>query len=149
MSLLPTIALSAAPAQATTPVAPSHPAGQGSSTPGGHYVAYKAQPKFDLESSIKLVSSVNPWRPGTPGHVFYSKVLAQNPGSVAKAVALGETAGFKAREVQNHLRWLFTWGGSYVEIGGKLYAAPAQSSEVVAKPVKAPVSKAKAPVKAK
>jgi hypothetical protein len=124
-----------------TPVAPVVGA-QGSSTPGGHYVAYKAQGRFDLSASLKLVSSTNPWRPNTPGFRFYQAVLAKAPATVGAAVTLGVASGFKAREVQNHLRWLYTWGGSYVEIGGKLFAAPVA-------PVQAPVAKAPAKSKAK
>jgi hypothetical protein len=107
----------------TTPVAPRVGA-QGTSTPGGHYVAYRNQAPFALEASLKLISGTNPWRPNTPGTRFYTAVLAKNPATVAAAIALGKDAGFKAREVQNHLRWLYTWGGSYVEVGGKVYSPP-------------------------
>jgi hypothetical protein len=107
----------------TTPVAPTMGA-QGKSTPGGHYSAYRAQPRFAVEATMRLISGTNPWRPNTPGHRFYTAVLAKNPATVAAAIALGKDAGFKAREVQDHLRWVYTWGGSYVEIGGKVFSPP-------------------------
>jgi hypothetical protein len=123
-----------------TPVAPVVGA-QGSSTPGGHYVAYKAQGRFDLSASLKLVSSTNPWRPNTPGFRFYQAVLAKAPATVGAAVTLGVASGFKAREVQNHLRWLYTWGGSYIRIAGQVFVPPVAAPK--AAPVKAPKAKAK------
>lgn len=117
--------------QTTTPVAPAM-GEQGTSTPGGHYVAYRNQPKFDLGASLKLISQVNPWRPGTPGHRFYTMVLTKNPATVGAAVKLAE-GSFKASEVQAHLRWLYTWGGAYIEIGGKLFAAPPAQPKAPAK----------------
>jgi hypothetical protein len=124
--------------QASTPVAPVV-GSQGSSTPGGHYVAYRAQGAFALDASLKLISGSNPWRPNTPGFRFYTAVLAKSPATVGAAVTLGKDAGFKPREVQNHLRWLYTWGGSYVEIGGKVFSPPVGT---------APAPVAKAPAKA-
>lgn len=98
---------------------------QGSRKTGGHYNAYRATPVFAPTATLRLVSAVNPWRPMSPGHAFYTAVLANNPATVSDAIALGAKAGLKAREVQNHLRWLYTWGGAYLEVDGKLFAAPA------------------------
>ena len=123
--------------QVTTPVAPAM-GPQGSSTPGGHYVAYRNQSKFDLGASLKLVSTVNPWRPNTPGHAFYVGVLSQGPATVGAAIELAKSSkprSFKASEVQAHLRWLYTWGGAYLEVNGKLFAAPPATATA---PVQAP-----------
>lgn len=128
----------------TVAVAPSHPGGQGSRKVGGHIAAFRAQPKFALDASLKLVSGVNPWRPNTPGHDFYVAVLSHNPKSVGAAIDLGKKAGLNAGEVQGHLRWLYTWGGAHIEIGGKLYAPPASAPSVPAV-----VQSAKAPAKSK
>jgi hypothetical protein len=132
-----------------TPVAPSHPEGQGTSTKGGHYVAFKAQGNFAPEATFERISATNPWRPNTPGFRFYAAVLAGTPSTVADVLALGKEAGFKASDVQGHLRWLFTWGGSYIRVAGKVYAAPAGSAPEVQAPVAAPALPAPAaPVKA-
>jgi hypothetical protein len=92
---------------------------------------------FSLEASLELISGSNPWRPGTPGSNFWSQVLSKNPATVAAAVAMGKDAGFKAREVQNHLRWLYTWGGSYVRIGGAVFVPPVQPEKPKAEKPKA------------
>jgi hypothetical protein len=109
----------------STPVAPVV-GQQGTSTPGGHYVAYKSQPVFSPEATLELISGTNPWRPNTPGFDFYTMVLAQKPATVQKAIELGANSKrkFTGPEVQNHLRWLYTWGGSYVRIGGKVFSPP-------------------------
>ena len=96
----------------------------GKATAGGHVTAWRLQPAFAPTSTIKLVSTVNPWRANTPGHKFYVAVLAKNPATVQAALTLGATAGFNAAECQKHLRWLFTWGGAYLQVNGKLYSAP-------------------------
>jgi hypothetical protein len=105
------------------PVAPAHPAGQGTSVKGGHYLAYKAQVNFPVEATLELLNSSNPWRSG-PGFDFYVKVLAQAPATVQAAIDLGKEHGFKAQQVQNHLKWLYTWVG-YLKVGGAQYAPPA------------------------
>lgn len=108
---------------------------------GGHYLAYKAQAAFAGSDTLAIVAGTNnPWRPGTPGHAFYSAVLSQAPATVADAIALGAKAGFKASAVQGHLRWLFTWGGAYLAVNGLLYggtvapAAPAPAAPAPAAP---------------
>jgi hypothetical protein len=123
------------------PVAPAMGV-QGSKSHGGHYLAYRQCPKFDLAASLKLISQVNPWQPQSPGFRFWTEVLAKNPATVGAAIKAAEGM-FKAAEVQNHLRWLYTWGGAYLEVGGKLFAAPPVAP-------KAPkVAKGKTPAKVK
>jgi hypothetical protein len=108
-----------------TPVAPVQGV-QGSSTPGGHYIAFRACAPFQAASTFALVSSVNPWRPATPGHKLWVQVLSQNPGTIGNVLAMAqERLGFKPRETQGHLRWLHTWGGSYMVVDGQRYAAVA------------------------
>jgi hypothetical protein len=97
----------------------------------GHYQAYKAQPAFALDATIKLVSPTNPWRgppKRCPGWHFYKKLLSKAPATVGATIELGAKAGIKAAEVQKHLRWLYTWewGGPYIEIDGQIYAASAR-----------------------
>jgi hypothetical protein len=126
--------------QASTPVAPVVGT-QGTSTPGGHYVAYKAQPIFAPTATLELISGTNPWRHNTPGFDFYTMVLAQKPATVQKAIELGAASKrkFTGPEVQNHLRWLYTWGGSYIRIGGKVFSPPPGA---VRAPKPAPAKKA-------
>jgi hypothetical protein len=125
------------PTTANVPVAP-RVGEQGTSTPGGHYLAYKATSRFPLDAKLELRTNSNPWRPHSPGASFWASVLSKAPATVGAAITLGASAGFKAREVQNHLRWIYTW--SYLAVNGQVYAAPPKA------PVKAP--KAKVPAKA-
>jgi hypothetical protein len=133
--------------QQNVPTASAHPLGQGSSTPGGHYVAYRAQPtKYPLDATLKVLSDINRWRPGTPGDRFYAAVISKRPATIGAAVELGKAAGFKVQEVQNHLRWQFTWGDQ-LEIAGVGYSVEAKAAPAAAPakvPAKAKASKAKA-----
>jgi hypothetical protein len=126
-----------------TPVAPVV-GSVGSSSKGGHILAYRAQAKFLLTDTLRIVpGSNNPWRPNTPGYLFYSQVLANAPATVGAAIEMGAKSkpAFRAVDVQGHLRWLYTWGGAYLEVNGKLHSAPATTAR------KAP-AKAKSPAKA-
>lgn len=108
--------------ETTIAIAPRHPLGSGKSTPGGHYKAYRAQPLFAPTDTLELVTTAVRWRDGTPGHAFYMSVLSKRPATVADALALGKDAGLKGREVQNHLRWFYTWAGD-LKVNGQVYAA--------------------------
>jgi hypothetical protein len=123
-----------------TPVAPVVGQQGKKSQHGGHYLAYKNQPAFAPTATLSIVAGTNnPWRPNTPGFDFYSTVLAKSPKTVAEAIAMGAKAGLKAGQVQAHLRWLFTWGGAYLSVDGKLYSASQAPVSTVAKGKKAKV----------
>jgi len=126
------------PTTTTIAIAPAHPMGQGSQTKGGHHNAWRAQPKFQPSDKLSLVSTVNPWRPNSLGWSFYNAVLAPCPATVSDALAVGKAKGYPARVVQGHLRWLYTWGGSYLAVNGSTYAAPAAPVVATVAPV-APV----------
>jgi hypothetical protein len=126
-----------------TNIAPSHPAGVGKSSKGGHHIAFMAQPAFAAEAKLNVIGT-NMWRPGTPGHRFYEEVLMQNPVTVQecidKAGALAEP--FTAKQIQGHLRWMFTAAGAFLEVDGQRFASPPA-------PVQKPTAKAEKPVKPK
>lgn len=104
-------------------VAPAHPEGE-------HTEAYRKCPPFPLSAKIRMTSRTNPWRKASPGRKFHDEVLmGRNPKTVGEAIRYGEECGFKPRETMNHLRWLFTWGGGYIKIGGKQYADLVDSEE--------------------
>jgi hypothetical protein len=131
----------------STPVAPRM-GDQGSSTPGGHVQAWRAQKNFDPAASFELISATNPWR-AKRSAIFFDKVLAATPAptTIGQVLANAEKLGFKAGECQRHLRWLYTWGGSYIRIGGQVFTPPpAGAAPAVATPK---ASRAKAPAKAK
>jgi len=79
----------------------------------------------------------NSWRPGTPGHRFYEQVLSQAPATVGDAIAMAAalTEPFTAKQVQGHLRWIFTSAGGFLEVDGERFVS---APVAVAKPVKKP-----------
>ena len=123
VATMSTLNIAVAPRQGTT--------GKSVKT-GGHHLAFVGCASFDPKATLKLVSPNNPWRPGTLGDQFYNAVLSKAPATVAAAIELGAKAktpsypgGIPAKGqngVMAHLRWLYTWGGAYLEVGGKLYA---------------------------
>ena len=123
-----------------TTIAPSHPAGVGSSIPGGHVEAFRAEPSFEGTAKLNVIGS-NMRRPGTSGHRFYAEVLAKNPATVQAAIDLAKTLAepINAKQVQAHLRWLYTANGAFLEVDGVRF---------VSAPVKATKTSAKKPVKA-
>ncbi len=107
-------------------IAPAHPAGQGKSQPGGHIQAWRAQPAFAPEATLTVIGG-NLWRPGTPAHRFYEQVLGLGTVQtvqecIDKAGSLAEP--FTAKQVQGHLRWMYTANGAFLEVDGQRYSAP-------------------------
>ena len=132
-----------------TPIA--HPAGVGTAKAGGHIQAFRAQSAFPVEATL-TVTGGDLWRPGTPGHRFYAEVLAQNPATVQEAIdkAAALVEPFNAKQVQAHLRWMFTSAGGFLEVDGVRYSAPASAPAKAAKeaPAKKPAKAAKKSKKA-
>ena len=96
-----------------------------------HRKAFRVQEDFPLDATTKMVSGTNPWRPRGLGWVFYETVLRHYPiSTVGEILKIGMANGIDRFLAMQHLRWLFTWGGSYIEIGGRLYAPPPEGTEV-------------------
>jgi hypothetical protein len=132
-----------------TPIAPSHRAGVGTAKAGGHIQVFRAQSAFPVEATL-TVTGGNMWRPGTPGRRFYAEVLSQNPATVQEAIdkAAALTEPFNAKQVQAHLRWMFTSAGGFLEVDGQRYSSPAAPVKKPAKsketsPAKKPAKKSK------
>ena len=117
---------------------------QGSAKRGAHHWAYMGCPKFDLNATLELVPGLTPpWHPRTLGANFRDLVLipclANGPVTVGEVIAYGAAqtgaARHTAREIQNHLRWLYTWGGgAYLMVNGQRWG------QTVAEPTPAPVN---------
>jgi len=84
-----------------------------------HWLAAQALPPFPPTATLRIMSPDNPWRPDSDGHRLYSKLLAADltNATVQTAIDIGTLLGL-SYSVQDHLRWLFTWG-PYIEIDGK------------------------------
>ena len=113
-----------------------------------HTAAFKAQSDFALDSKIKVGESV--WTPETAGARLYEQVLSKKPTTVQKAIDLAAALDppLTVKQVQGHLRWLYT--GGQLEVDGKSYIVPAKptKAKVEAKP-EAKVGKFAARIKAK
>ena len=110
-----------------------------------HSKAFAAQEPFALESKLKVGADV--WTSGTHGSRLYAEVLSKNPSTVGNAIkkAASLSPPFTEKQVQGHIRWLFTAGE--LEVDGKSYTV--QSKPKAAKvPAKVKV-KVEAKVEAK
>jgi hypothetical protein len=110
-----------------------------------HTAAFKAQSDFAPESKIKVGNDI--WTPETAGARFYAEVLSKNPGTVQKVIdkAAALDPPFTVKQVQGHLRWLYTAG--QLEVDGKSYIVPAKPTKEP-KPAKEGKGKFKPKVKA-
>jgi hypothetical protein len=88
--------------------------------PLSHFRAWRLQKNFPLDASIEMLTNTPRWRPGGEGHDFWMRAMSKGPKTVAEAIALGKAIGLSAGIVQQHLRWLYTWGDQ-VRIGGHRY----------------------------
>jgi hypothetical protein len=95
-----------------------------------HHTDWVAQPDFAFDATIRYINPNNAWGllgrgPNGRGYQFHVKVLTRRPSTVQQAIDFGEEVGLKPREVQEHLRWLYTWTGSahgpFIEIDGKIF----------------------------
>jgi hypothetical protein len=115
-----------------------------------HADAFKAQGEFAVESKIKVGSSVWP-TPETAGARLYELVLSKKPATIQKVIDLAADLKepFTAKQVQGHLRWLYTAGE--LEVDGKSYTprtAPKKAPKPTAPKPKAVKAEAKAPATA-
>jgi hypothetical protein len=100
-----------------------------------HTSAFKAQSDFAPESKIKVGSDI--WTPETAGARLYAEVLSKKPSTVQKAIDLAAALdpAFTVKQVQGHLRWLYTAG--QLTVDDKTYIVPAKEPKVA----KAPTAK--------
>lgn len=98
-----------------------------------HTKAWRKCEPFDLDATARLISSHNPWRPGARAWNLFEQVLRPKPVSTVKQiVADAEAIGYRRKDVERHLRWLYTWG-DFLEISGQRYF-PVQEEPLLAKP---------------
>ena len=109
-----------------------------------HTAAFKAQKDFAPEAKLKVGSDI--WTADTAGSRFYAQVLSKKPATVQKAIDLAAALdpAFTVKQVQGHLRWIYTAGELAVD--DKTYTVPVK--EPKAKPAKEVKGKFKAKVKA-
>jgi hypothetical protein len=87
----------------------------------GHWKRCLREMQLTSNTSLRVISAYNPWRAGSPGDRFWREVLTKRPATFGEAMALGKACSkpFTAKQAKEHLLWLYTWGGFYIEIDGK------------------------------
>jgi hypothetical protein len=100
-----------------------------------HTSAFKLQKDFAPEAKLKVGNDI--WTPETAGARLYAEVLSKNPGTVGKAIEKAATLdpAFTAKQVQGHLRWIYTAG--QLEVDGVSFTLPVKAP----KAAKAPTAK--------
>jgi hypothetical protein len=95
----------------------------GSKNKSPRILLWEAQPDFPLEATFRLLSTESPWPPNKPGREFYNHVLAHGPKTVRDIIERGKVIGFTEKQIQEHLRWGYTWvrKGPQFEIDGKIH----------------------------
>ena len=92
----------------------------------GHWLAVKSLDDFLPSATMRILNDINPWRLNTPGYHFYENVLRRKPSTIGEVLELATTAKIPKAvtfcEVQDHLKWLFTWRnkGVFLEIDGRV-----------------------------
>jgi hypothetical protein len=106
-----------------------------------HADAFKAQAEFPVEAKIKVGADI--WSAETAGSRLYASVLSKKPATIQKAIDLASElkVPFTAKQVQGHLRWLYTAG--QLEVDGKSYT-PRTAPKKAPKPKAQPKAKAEA-----
>ena len=107
-----------------------------------HVQAARDQADFPAEAKLKINSNV--WSEGCAGHRFYTEVLVKHPSTVTKALELAEKLEqpFTVKQVQAHLKWMYTANGGALEVDGVSYSAPAKAKPVKKAKVKVPAKPA-------
>jgi hypothetical protein len=110
-----------------------------------HFQAARDTADFPAEAKLKINSNI--WSEGCAGHRFYTAVLAQKPATVGKALDLAEKLEqpFTVKQVQAHLKWMFTANGGALEVDGVSYTPKTKEPKAVKAPKAKPEPKAKKP----
>jgi hypothetical protein len=91
-----------------------------------HIAAFRAQADFPVEAKIKVGASV--WQsPETAGARLYELVLSKRPSTIQKVLdaAAELKPPFTVKQVQGHLKWLYTAGN--LEVDGTSYVVQAKA----------------------
>jgi hypothetical protein len=97
-----------------------------------HTQAFRQQADFAPESKLKVGNDI--WTPETAGARLYAEVLSKKPSTVQKAIDLAAALDppFTVKQVQGHLRWLYTAG--QLTVDDKTYIVPAKAPKAKPEP---------------
>jgi hypothetical protein len=86
-----------------------------------HKIAWRSCKNFDMDATVHVISSHNPWRPGSRAWNLFEFVLRVKPiTTIRDIIKDAGDIGYFDTDVMSHLRWLYTWG-DFLEIDGKRY----------------------------
>jgi hypothetical protein len=87
-----------------------------------HKIAWRKCKNFDMDATVHVISSHNPWRPGSRAWKLFELVLRVKPVTTIRDIITDAMAAGYAddTDVMSHLRWLYTWG-DFLEINGQRY----------------------------
>ena len=85
-----------------------------------HKIAWRKCKNFPMGATVHLISSHNPWRPGSFAWPLFD-ILRKKPMSTVQEI-LDDAAeiGFYHEATMLNLKWLYTWG-DFIEIDGQRY----------------------------
>lgn len=96
-----------------------------------HVIAFRRCKPFDLNATVRVISTHNPWRPSSHGYNLFEKVLRPKNTAmttIGQIIDEAEAVGYYRAETARHLRWLYTWG-DFIEINGMRYFPEVESPE--------------------
>lgn len=86
-----------------------------------HKIAWRKCKNFDLDATVVLISSHNPWRPGSRAWDLFELVLRKKPMTTVGGILEDANAiGYYREDTMSHLKWLYTWG-DFIEVNGQRY----------------------------
>jgi hypothetical protein len=86
-----------------------------------HVIAFRRCKNFDLASSVRVISTHNPWRRTALGWNLFEFVLrVKTVTTIGDILNDAHAIGYDPYNTMRHLRWLYTWG-DFLEIDGKRY----------------------------
>jgi hypothetical protein len=99
-----------------------------------HTIAFKRCGSFDHAWKVRVISTHNPWRPGSHGFDLFEKVLrVKNNTTIGQIIEEAQVIGYHPSDIMRHLRWLYTWG-DFLEINGKRYFPEVTKEEILIAP---------------
>jgi hypothetical protein len=100
-----------------------------------HVIAFRRCKPFELNATVRIISTHNPWRPHSRAWNLFEYVLRMKTTTTIRGILDdAEAIGYYRADTMRHLRWLYTWG-DFIEINGQRYF-PEVQEPVIAKPRK-------------
>lgn len=87
-----------------------------------HKKAWRRCQDFPIDATIKLISSHNPWRPGSYSWPIFDLLRKKPMATIEEILNDCQEIGYPRSQAMESLKWLYTWG-DFIEINGQRYFA--------------------------